>query len=98
VRVGPQRRSRLDRKDDILANHGVHIAGTDFDRRIELAAILPSCGYGALAPHRPPREVPSRVYFDLATWHLINTVYAPAGWPSCARMKSFYAEARQHRA
>ena len=33
--------ARLDRKGDILANHGVHIAGTDFDRRVELAAILP---------------------------------------------------------
>jgi hypothetical chaperone protein len=32
------RRQRLDRRDDILANHGVHVAGTDFDRRIELAA------------------------------------------------------------
>ena len=95
VRVGPQRRSRLDRQDDILGNHGVHIAGTDFDRHIELAHILPSCGYRALGP--TGREVPSRVYFDLATWHLINTVYAPGRVAELARMKSFYAEARQHR-
>src|SRR2546423_6400809 len=40
VRIGPQRATRLDRKDDILANHGVHVAGTDFDRRVELAGIL----------------------------------------------------------
>jgi hypothetical chaperone protein len=52
VRVGPQRRSRLDRQDDILGNHGVHIAGTDFDRHIELAHILPSCGYRGAGPHR----------------------------------------------
>ena len=95
VLVGPQRRSRLDRQDDILGNHGVHIAGTDFDRHIELAHILPSCGYRALGP--TGREVPSRVYFDLATWHLINTVYAPGRVAELARMKSFYAEARQHR-
>lgn len=95
VRVGPQRRSRLDRQDDILGNHGVHIAGTDFDRHIELAHILPSCGYRALGP--TGREVPSRVYFDLATWHLINTVYAPGRVAELARMKSFYAEAHQHR-
>ena len=37
VRVGPRRAVAIDRKPDILANHGVHIAGTDFDRRIELA-------------------------------------------------------------
>jgi hypothetical chaperone protein len=72
VRVGPRRAAALDRKADILANHGVHIAGTDFDRRIELASILPELGYGAFgppAPGRPAREVPSAIYFDLATWH-----------------------------
>jgi len=39
VRVGPERAARLERKDDILANHGVHVAGTDFDRRIELLSV-----------------------------------------------------------
>lgn len=99
VRVGPQRAERLDRRDDILGNHGVHIAGTDFDRHLELAAILPACGYRALgpsAPGRPAREVPNRVYFDLATWHLINTVYAPARVAELARMRDFYADARLH--
>ena len=94
VRVGPAQRRRTDRKSDILANHGVHIAGTDFDRHIELAHILPACGFRALGP--TGREVPSRVYFDLATWHLINTVYAPARVAELARMKSFYADPRHH--
>jgi hypothetical chaperone protein len=99
VRVGPQRRERLQRKDDILANHGVHIAGTDFDRHLELASILPLAGYKGLGPAKrgqAPREVPSRVYFDLATWHLINTVYAPARVLELRRMRDFYAEPRQH--
>ena len=94
VRVGPALRQRIDRKSDILANHGVHIAGTDFDRQIELSRILPACGYGALGP--TGREVPSKVYFDLATWHLINTVYSPARVAELGRMKTFYADARQH--
>jgi hypothetical chaperone protein len=94
VRVGPWQRQRLDRQGDILASHGVHIAGTDFDRHVELARILPACGYRALGP--TGREVPSRVYFDLATWHLINTVYAPGRTAELARMKSFYADTRQH--
>ncbi|MBC5765683.1 Hsp70 family protein [Ramlibacter albus] len=99
VRVGPQRRERLDRKDDILANHGVHVAGTDFDRQVELATILPACGYRALGPARPgqpAREVPSRVYFDLATWHLINTVYTAPRVHELRHMKSFYADVQQH--
>ena len=94
VRVGPKRANRLDRVDDILANHGVHVAGTDFDRHLELAAILPICGYKGTGPNG--REVPSKVYFDLATWHLINTVYVPNRVGELRRMKSFYADTQQH--
>jgi hypothetical chaperone protein len=94
VRVGPRQRRRVERRDDILANHGVHVAGTDFDRRIELAHILPSCGYRGVGP--TGREVPSKVYFDLATWHLINTVYATGRVAELQQMKSFYADLRQH--
>jgi len=100
VRVGPQRRGRVERRDDILANHGVHVAGTDFDRRIELATIMPLMGYGAFGPAERgalPKEVPSGIYFDLATWHLINTVYAPARVSELRQMKRFYADERQHR-
>jgi hypothetical chaperone protein len=100
VRVGPERKAKVDRKGDILANHGVHIAGTDFDRRIELASILPLFGYGAYGPSidgAPAREVPSAVYFDLATWHLINTVYNPQRVVELRGMRSFYADAAQHR-
>lgn len=99
VRVGPQRRGRAERRDDILANHGVHRAGTDFDRQVELASILPLLGYRAQRPARPgesPREVPSAVYFDLATWHLINTVYAPARMAELRGMKAWYAEPQHH--
>jgi hypothetical chaperone protein len=100
VRVGPQRAARLERKDDILANHGVHIAGTDFDRRVELASVLPEFGYGAYGPSiagAPPREVPSSVYFDLATWHLINTVYTPQRVVELRQMRVFYADPAHHR-
>ena len=99
VRVGPRHAGKLDRKADILANHGVHVAGTDFDRRIELAAILPAYGYGAYGPSlagAPAREVPSGVYFDLATWHLINTVYSPGRAAELRGMRGFYADPLHH--
>jgi hypothetical chaperone protein len=109
VRVGPGRAARSmlagqpQRRDDILANHGVHIAGTDFDRRVELAAILPLLGYRSLRPPKKgqpaessPQEVPHGVYFDLATWHLINTVYAPARVAELRGMKSWYANPLHH--
>jgi hypothetical chaperone protein len=97
VRVGPQRRARAERRDDILANHGVHAAGTDFDRHIELACILPACGYRSLGPSQRgqrAREVPNAVYFDLATWHLINTVYTPQRVFELATMREFYGDVR----
>jgi len=103
VRLGPQRRQRVERRDDILANHGVHLAGTDFDRHVALASIMPLLGYGASRPamsgDKPgakPREVPSGAYFDLATWHLINTVYAPARIAELRGMKPWYADPLHH--
>ncbi len=106
VRVGPDRArrgaGRPDRRDDILASHGVHLAGTDFDRHVELAAILPLLGYRARrAPRRGESasqapEVPSGVYFDLASWHLINTVYAPQRVAEMRRLRDWYADPRHH--
>lgn len=99
VRVGPERMARLDRREDILANHGVHIAGTDFDRHIELASILRELGYRSLGPERPgqpAREVPSGIYFDLATWHLINTVYSPQRVAELRSMRGFYGNPKHH--
>jgi hypothetical chaperone protein len=99
VRVGPERRHHADRRGDILASHGVHVAGTDFDRHVELAHILPAFGYGAYGPSRggrAPLEVPSRIYFDLATWHLINTVYRPQRLLEIAAMRDDYADPRHH--
>ncbi len=99
VRVGPQHAAKRERKDDILANHGVHLAGTDFDRRVALAAILPEYGFGAMGPSvagAPAREVPSGVYYDLATWHLINTVYSPGRAAELRGMRGFYGEARHY--
>lgn len=75
VRVGPERRHALERQQDVLGHHGVHVAGTDFDRRVELDAILPAFGYRSLDPQG--RELPNRIYYDLATWHRINAVYTP---------------------
>ncbi|EGC98396.1 molecular chaperone-like protein, partial [Burkholderia sp. TJI49] len=94
VRVGPERMARLERKDDVLAHHGVHVAGTDYDRRVELSAIMPAFGYRSLDPEG--RELPNRIYFDLATWHLINTVYTPKRLGELTLMKHLYRDARQH--
>jgi hypothetical chaperone protein len=74
VRVGPERAKARDRTPDILANTGVHVGGTDFDRLFSLHRVLPHLGYGS--PHVNGKQtVPSGVYFDLASWHRIHNLY-----------------------
>jgi hypothetical chaperone protein len=80
VRVSPQGRAKSDRGDDVLANQGVHIGGTDFDRLLSMKAVMPHFGLasetkshfgGKILP------VPNGYFVDLATWHRINLLYAP---------------------
>ncbi|GGY33902.1 Hsp70 family protein [Pseudoduganella albidiflava] len=73
VRLAPSRMARIDRRDDILANAGVHIGGTDFDKYLSLAAVMPQLGYGSELKNGS--AVPSSYYFNLATWHTINQAY-----------------------
>jgi hypothetical chaperone protein len=98
VRVGPKRAALTQRRQDILANHGVHVAGTNFDRQIELAAILPLAGYRTRGPAQGgAREVPHSIYHDLATWHLINTCYRPQRVAEWLGMAEWFAQPALHR-
>jgi len=73
VRLGPDRAGRSERREDILATGGVHIGGTDFDKYLSLASVMPLLGYGSSLVSGAP--VPSSYYFNLATWHTINQAY-----------------------
>jgi hypothetical chaperone protein len=75
VRVSPERRSKPDRKADVLANAGVHVGGTDLDYRLSLQEVMPFFGYQTRQKKRPELEVPSQYYFDLARWHKIVFLY-----------------------
>jgi len=74
VRVSAERSAKADRKDDVLANVGVHVGGTDFDRLFSLAQVMPHFGYRSWTIDRK-RELPSRYFHDLATWQFINWLY-----------------------
>jgi hypothetical chaperone protein len=76
VRLGPRRHGKIDRSADILANDGVRIGGTDFDRQLSLGVIMPLFGFGS-AMKRPGLDVPSSYFHDLATWSNINRMYEP---------------------
>ena len=94
VRLGPQRSARHDRSADVLATSGVHIGGTDFDHKLSLERAMPLLGYRHLGPQR--REVPSRVFFDLSTWHLIQWLYLPRAISQAQALREDYADARLH--
>ncbi|MGQ3672540.1 Hsp70 family protein [Xanthobacter sp. TB0136] len=76
VRISPERRNLADRSSDILANDGVRIGGTDFDRLLSLATLMPLLGYGT-PMKRAGLDVPSSYFHDLASWHSINRLYEP---------------------
>jgi hypothetical chaperone protein len=94
VRLGPDRMKNADRSQDILATTGVHIGGTDYDRQLNLAQVMPLLGYKHIGPEQ--REVPSRVFFDLATWHLIHWQYQPRAIAHAKTLRSNYSDTRLH--
>ncbi|RZI73839.1 MAG: Hsp70 family protein [Variovorax sp.] len=94
VRVGPDRIARPDRSDDVLATTGVHIGGTDFDQRLNLERVMPAFGFRHLGPQG--REVPSTVFFELSTWHLIHWQQTPKAIRQTQQLRSNYSDTRLH--
>ncbi|MGI4984077.1 MAG: Hsp70 family protein [Janthinobacterium lividum] len=90
VRVGPERAGRLDRRDDVLGHHGVHVAGTDIDKRVALASVMRELGYRSTDIEG--REIPNRIYFDLSTWHLVNTIYGARRIADFKLMRHIYRD------
>lgn len=78
VRLSPERARAAERQADILGNGGVHVGGTDFDKYLSLAHVMPLLGHGGRLASGA--EVPSRYYFNLATWHTINLNYTQKVW------------------
>ena len=65
---------------EVLANHGIRLGGTDFDRTLSLTHVMPLLGKGSqiraeLGPKR--HEMPNAIYVDLATWAKIPFLYSP---------------------
>lgn len=74
VRVSPERAKLVDRGSDILATAGVHVGGTDFDRLLSMAKVMPELGLGSETKDGK-RYLPVAPYYDLSTWHRINRLY-----------------------
>lgn len=73
----------------ILANHGVRIGGTDFDRAVSIDWVMPHLGKGtelrkALGSGSSP--TPNHIFNDLATWEKIAFLYTPQNRRLAAEM------------
>tara|TARA_R110002049_G_scaffold307712_2_gene509055 strand:- start:28189 stop:29439 length:1251 start_codon:yes stop_codon:yes gene_type:complete len=74
---------------DILANHGVRIGGTDFDRAISFEQVMPLLGKGVelrnvMGPGTLP--APNALFDDLATWEKIPFLYTAQNRRDVAEM------------
>ena len=74
IRVSPERAKKAERGSDILATAGVHVGGTDFDRLLSMAKVMPELGLGTETKDGK-RYLPVAPYFDFSTWHRINRLY-----------------------
>ncbi|OWW19609.1 Hsp70 family protein [Noviherbaspirillum denitrificans] len=90
VRLSPAAAAKAERHDDILATGGVHIGGTDFDKYLSLAGVMPELGLGTRMTNN--NEVPSSYYFNLATWHTINFAYSQKVW---RELQDVYRDAQE---
>lgn len=86
VRIGPERRGKPDRAGDILANDGIRVGGTDFDRDLNLATAMPELGHGS-AMKRAGLLAPKSLYIDLATWSKINFLYTNKAMAELERLQ-----------
>ena len=95
IRLNPARSTQSDRSADILATTGVHIGGTDFDRLLDLATVMPHLGYKHVGTGG--RIVPSSVFFDLSTWHLIHQAYTRKALHFAKELWTDYTDQALHR-
>lgn len=70
--------THFDRTQDVLANYGVHIAGTDFDQSLSLHSVMPLLGMDSqIRGSSSDLKMPVSIYHDLTMWHLLNQLYTP---------------------
>ena len=94
IRLNPARSHLCDRRADILATTGIHLGGTDFDRLLDLAAVMPLLGYRHQGTGGRP--VPNSVFFDLATWHLIHQAYTRRALHFARELRPSYVDPVLH--
>ena len=78
IRLTPKAEHRgIGDRRRILSVGGIHIGGTDFDRQLSVARLMPDLGLGTSYRNDDGQilEMPQWVFHDLASWLRINFIY-----------------------
>ena len=80
---------------NVIANHGIRIGGTDFDRALSIEHVMPLLGKDAqLRKHlgEGTLSAPKAIFNDLATWEKIPFIYTIETIRMVAEMRSLALE------
>jgi len=94
IQLRPGQTQRHDRSGDILATSGIHLGGTDFDRLLDLGCVMPVLGYGQRTPSG--RALPNRIFYELATWHLVHHASSRRSLAEARELWRDYTDLAQH--
>ena len=77
--------------ENILANGGVHLGGTDFDASLSLDCVMPHFGFRSLLRF-DNIQVPTRLYYLLVRWNSILENYRKTNIEELDSLKGWYSE------
>jgi hypothetical chaperone protein len=70
IRIGPSRRARLDRSEDILGHSGERIGGNDYDQLLAFHGLMPALGLGGKRANGLP--LPNHLFMDAVSINDVN--------------------------
>ena len=88
---------RNDAQTRIITSHGVRVGGTDFDKAISLAQVMPLLGRGCAIRNEMgsgTHTAPNAIYNDLASWEKIPFQYTPETRRLAARFQKMGIESQ----
>lgn len=83
---------------DILGSYGVRIGGTDFDRALSIARVMPQLGMGSPIRHafgQDTHVAPNAIFNDLATWAKIPFLYGPETLRAAKELQRYAVEEKR---
>ena len=91
VRIGPKRRDRLDRSDDVLGHTGERLGGNDYDQMLGFHALMPQLGLGTYLKNGLP--IPNVICMDAVSINDVNMQQRFYGAELRTRLKDYVGEA-----